>query len=260
MIASGTINKHLSWAFEECFVLASLEGETLGEILSARRDDLKGTPKFLSQGQMTKRVRQEFGEKALSQGRVSYFENDLADFMTLQPEIRLSLLKLYHFTEQELNTLNDRFSLRLPLARESVYLNKSGSDPLKSAIVWINDLAGERGGSYPMDRETLEREGVTAEDCKGFVVDADVLMPEPLRDMIPDKTVLFCTPKVTPKVDNLLTYTCRDSGKKVLIQHSERGTRVPVMSADGSDADFVSENDERLEFVGVSIGRYTAGR
>lgn len=256
------LTNHLSLPLKEVWrALAILEGRTLGEVLRVRRGDLKDTPGFLSVAAMGQALIEEYGPDLGRTGAwVSSLEHDRAKIIKLLPEVRLKLLRLYRFTDKELEDLNARFNLKLPLASKSEYLNKLGTTPPNSVIVWINEVSGGEGGSYPMRREALEREGVAQEDVRAFRIDDDVLMPQTLRDSLSGGTVLFCTTKVTPETGNLMAYICRDDGKKVVLQHSNKKIRIPVTSADSTEGDFVSEDDVRLEFIGVSIGRYLDGR
>ena len=257
VITSPSTNPELFYGHDRgaWFALAWLEGETLGAILKERRADLDEQSGFLSQTKMSVELKRKFKKLAPSQSTISNIENEAKDISDFYPEVILELLKLYHFTEEELNTLNERFSLKLPLSRESNYLNNIGTTDQFSATVFINDVlnagAGER---LPVPKSYLEEKGVEEKDCRALLIDDNVLMPEVLRTALPSGMYLVITEAADPKPESLMAYKC--GSKYVVLRNDSSENKVPVMTLDGAEGDFVSKSDERLAYLGVSIGRF----
>ena len=231
--------------------LAWLDGDTLGSILKERRADLEGQPNFLSQTKMSVQLKRRFKKLAPSQSTISNIENDAKEVADFYPEVILELLKLYHFTDAELNTLNERFSLKLPLARKSEYLNNSGNEGLDSAIVWFRDIRNYDGGGIPVHRDLLE--GISEDDVSGIMVTDNVLMPPALSQQYPIGTVLFCSEKASPKENDVLAFKYKGLDRYVLLERRHLASPNPVMNQDQSVGDLVSPSDSRLEFLGISL-------
>lgn len=255
LYATPVLNNHLSLPLQEVWrALALLEGKTLGAVLRGRRRDLSGTPGFLSVAAMGQHLIEKFGEDLGRTGAwISNLEHDRAKLIKLLPEVRLELLKLYRLTDEELARLDERFGLGLPL-QKTVYLNNSGSDSSTSAMVWFTDvLNAEAGERLPVPRTFLESKGVDEKDCEAILITDGILMPESIRAVFPSGMFLVCTPKADIKASSTLVYRCGE--KYALLPNGMRHNRVPVMNADGSEGNFVGQDDDRLEFLGVSIAR-----
>jgi hypothetical protein len=255
MIASVQISTPLSWPTREHWLLAWLEGDTLGKVLSTVRGDWgRRTPGYLSQLKMAIKLAKDHGDYAPSQGTISNIENDAKSIMDLHPEVRLDLLRLYPLSEIQIKELDERFKLKLPLVHKTEYLNNSGIDTPNSAMVWFTDVLNAAAETrLPVPKAYLESKGVDERDCEAILITDGVLMPESVRSVFPSGMFLVCTPKVEIKSTSTLVYRC---GKEyVVLPSASKQARVPVMSADGKNGDFVSHDDERLEFLGVSIVR-----
>lgn len=255
MIASPCINTELWLGGEKAWsILAWLDGDTLGEVLRERRKDLKGQAGYLSQGRMAQLLKEKHGPKqGPSQASISNIENDLIDLSGLYPEVRRDFLKLYGFTDSELERLDERFNLKLPSDVRNFTPPLSVTEAAAEyGLVEIRVLGDSNKGTDPVLKHMVR--GRDAAACFVIYARGGVLACERIRRQYGDSAMFVFAEGEKPTPGKPVVYKMKDTGRLMLcIHHVTPPVFVATDYEDPLDAVTIYPNDERLEYLGALL-------
>ena len=262
------MNNGLSSGYKEAHPLAWLEGKTIGEVLKERRKDLQGKSDFLSQGRMSQELKKRFARRAPSQGTISYIENDTSFPIDLHPEVRLALLRLYAFTDRELETLNERFCLELPLYANAPRLDSfnhtseipdiSKSKTFHSVnMVTLKSMGNFIEGGYAVPDVLLK--GRISERVIAVAVAGDTLVCPEVRRKYQSKQVLLFDTTLEPSEGDTVLYQLEEDERPILRAYRQQAGVITVQTTDNSDA-LILRPDDKVRRIGVKFSAVDEGR
>jgi hypothetical protein len=239
VIISAVEFPHMAWAF------ASLKNaKTLGELLSARRDDLLGSPREIKQKDISR-------ETGFSQAYISKIEDGLSEeaMKKWRGDRVYTFLRAYKFTEDEMREIAERFGLALLIPEPSmtVELDWVSFDVYHAASAGTGKPEVIDGEAAAIPRSVLKKHGVNVADVMVIRVNGDCLVSQAVRysnKNIAHGDYAAINTAATPKDGDVVAYW--DSREDIMIikyfkddvkngmvyLYDARGLTVPVPDVD----------------------------
>lgn len=228
--------------------------DTISEVLSTRRGDLVRKSEYLSGTAMSKALNKRFGKKlARSQAWISLLENgaDSADIMTLQPEVRLELLRLYAFTDTEIAQLSERFKLSLEreLNADVKNFTPRPHPPTGTLEYPVRSLrTPTEGGPVLLTQALLGTH--RADDVLTITAGGDLLACETVKRTLQSGWQLFFDAARTPLEGQEVIYRVGNADRYLLVRYGALTERY-YTSYDGEERERITPGETPLELLGV---------
>jgi hypothetical protein len=248
--ATPLLNNHLSCSLREVWrVLALLESKTINEVLKIRRKDQRDAPGFPTIAEMGTILKEKFEDDGRTGSWINLVEHGHANIMKLKAEVRLELLKLYRFTDDEIAQLDERFGLKLPDVKNSTLVQPFS----ELGLISVRVLDDSNVEDTELVFESMIK-GRDPEDCFAVRAREGVLRCEKVYTRYGEGALFVFVKNEKPKQGQTAVYQLKDTGDLLICIYLETPPAFMVYDyANPQKFEAINPNDERLEFMGALL-------